>query len=252
MLLFALTHNYTGYPMVQEARQLILKGELGQLRVVQVEYPQDWLTENLESTGQKQAEWRTDPARSGDAGCLGDIGTHAFNLLEFVSGEKVSEVSADLSTFVAGRRLDDNVQVMLRLNSGVRGSLWASQVAPGNENALSLRIYGSQGGIEWSQENPNRLKFSRFGSAPQIITRGSANLSSQAEHLSRIPAGHPEGYLEAFANIYRDFADVLLARGEVDSGLQWLPGIDAGVSGMRFISAVLRSSQNNSQWTKVD
>lgn len=253
-VVFALTHNYTGYPMVQEARQRIANGELGELRVLQVEYAQDWLSQDLESTGHKQAAWRTDPERSGEGGCLGDIGTHAFNLLEFVSNLQVSQVSADLSTFVQGRRVDDNVQVMLRLGERTKGALWASQVAPGNENSLKLRVYGSKGGLQWSQEDPNYLKFSAFGDAPQTITRGSASLSEQAQRLVRIPAGHPEGYLEAFANIYRDTADMLIAKinGQTPPTTSlWVPDINSGLSGMRFINAVLRSSRNNSAWTEL-
>ena len=196
--LFVLTHNYTGYPMVRQAREMVAAGRLGTIRVVQAEYPQDWLTEPLEQTGMKQAAWRTDPARSGAGGCVGDIGTHAFNLASFVSGLELEELCAELTSFVPGRRLDDNAQVMMRFKGGARGMLWSSQVAPGNENALKLRIYGDKGGLEWHQEEPNTLWFSPFGEPPQKITRGGAGSGDAAGRVTRIPPGHPEGYLEGF------------------------------------------------------
>jgi predicted dehydrogenase len=249
--IFALTHNYTGYPMVQHARHMVSNGELGEIRVIQVEYPQDWLTESLETTGQKQAEWRTDPERSGRAGCLGDIGTHGFNLAEFVSNLQVSEVSADLTTFVDGRQLDDNVHVLMRYENGAKGMLWASQVAPGNENGLRLRVYGSKGGIEWAQEDPNYLWFSPFGHATQKLTRGSGELCDAANRMTRIPAGHPEGYLEGFANLYSDIADVIQNNGKTTTDTEWLPDIESGIAGMLFIDAVLLSSSQNGQWTEL-
>ncbi len=210
-LVFAVTHNYTGYPLVRQAREMVRAGELGEIRVVQVEYPQDWLTENLEATGQKQAEWRTDPARSGGGGCIGDIGTHAYNLADFVVGSEVTELCAELHTFVEGRRLDDNVQIMLRYANGARGMLWASQVAPGNENGLQLRVYGTKGGIHWRQDNPNYLYFTPFGKPTQILTRGGAGAYPSANRVTRIPSGHPEGYLEAFATIYSEAAQAIRA-----------------------------------------
>jgi predicted dehydrogenase len=253
-LVFGLTHNYTGYPMVRQARAMVAAGELGAVRVLQAEYPQDWLTTPLERTGHKQAEWRTDPARSGRAGCLGDIGTHAYNLARFVSGLACEEVAADLSTFVAGRRVDDNVQVLLRLAGGARGMLWASQVAPGNENNLRLRVYGEKGGLEWRQEDPNYLWFYPYGEPPRLIRRAGPGSGAAAKHASRVPAGHPEGYLEGFAQIYADLADQIEAHREgrkpqPESLL--VPGIEAGVDGMRFIAAVLESSRRNAAWTAL-
>ncbi|HMB73475.1 MAG TPA: Gfo/Idh/MocA family oxidoreductase, partial [Gammaproteobacteria bacterium] len=194
--LFVLTHNYTGYPMVRQARELVAAGELGELRLVQVEYAQDWLTEPLEHSGQKQAAWRTDPARSGAGGSTGDIGTHAFNLAEFVTGLELEELSADVHTFVAGRQVDDNAHVLLRFKGGAKGTLWCSQVAVGHENGLTLRVYGTKGGLQWTQEHPNHLTFTRLGEPPQLITRGGPGAGAAAARLTRTPAGHPEGYLE--------------------------------------------------------
>ena len=206
------THNYTGYPLVRQAREMVAAGELGRIRVIQVEYAQDWLVTKLEETGHKQAGWRVDPERAGPGGCLGDIGTHAHNLAGFISGLQVTELSADLGRFVPGRRLDDNVHVMLRYDNGARGMLWASQVAPGNENALRVRIYGEKAGLEWSQEHPNQLRFAPLGKPPLILSRGGPSLGPAAAHATRIPPGHPEGYLEGFANLYRDFAEQMPAR----------------------------------------
>jgi predicted dehydrogenase len=188
-LIFALTHNYTGYPLVRQAREMVASGALGTIRVVQVEYPQDWLTNALEETGQKQAAWRTDPTRSGDAGCTGDIGTHAFHLAEFVASLRCESVAAELTRFVKGRALDDNAQMLLRFASGARGMLWSSQVAPGNENALRLRVYGEKAGLDWSQEQPNALLFTPLGQPPQLIRRAGSGASAVAAHASRIPAG---------------------------------------------------------------
>ena len=199
-LIFGLTHNYTGYPMVRQAREMVLAGELGALRVVQVEYAQDWLSTPLEKTGQKQADWRTDPARSGPGGSLGDIGTHAHNLACFVTGLPVQELAAEVTTFVPGRRLDDNVQMMLRFPKGVKGMLWASQVAAGNENNLRLRVYGEKAGLEWQQENPNELCFMPLGQPRRTLRRGGPGTGAAAAHAIRIPAGHPESYLEGFAH----------------------------------------------------
>ena len=252
--LFALTHNYTGYPLVRQARAMIAAGEIGDVRVVQVEYPQEWLTTPLEATGQKQAVWRTDPARSGAAGSVGDIGSHAFNLAEFVTGLAVESVAADLTAFVPGRPLDDNAHMLLRLAGGARGMLWCSQVAPGNENALRLRVYGSKGGLDWAQEQPNLLTHSPFGEPPRLIRRAGAGASPVAAHASRIPSGHPEGYLEAFAQIYRDVAEQIAARAEgrsPDPASLLVPGIEAGVRGMRFITAAVASSRNDAAWTAI-
>ncbi len=253
--LFALTHNYTGYPMVRQARAMVAAGELGDVRVMQVEYPQEWLTTALEDTGQKQAAWRTDPGRSGAAGSVGDIGSHAFNLAEFVTGLLVECLAADLSAFVPGRQLDDNAHMMLRLAGGARGMLWCSQVAPGCENALRLRVYGAKGGLEWAQEHPNLLTHTPFGETPRLIRRAGSGASAVAAHASRIPAGHPEGYLEAFAQIYRDIAEQITARLESrapDAASLLVPGIEAGVRGMRFITAAVDSSRNNAGWTSID
>ncbi len=251
--LFVLTHNYTGYPMVRQAREMVAAGELGAVRVVQVEYAQDWLTTSLEQTGQKQAGWRTDPARSG-AGCVGDIGTHAFNLAEFVTGLSCEEVAAELATFVFGRQLDDNVQMLLRFSGGARGGLWASQVAPGNENALRLRVFGERGGLEWAQEHPNQLRLSPFGRPVSIISRGGSGAGPAAAHATRIPAGHPEGYLEGFAQIYRDAAELIRAAEEgraPDPACTLVPGIADGLRGMRFVAASIASGRANAAWTRL-
>ena len=252
--LFVLTHNYTGYPMVRQAREMVAAGELGTLRVVQVEYPQDWLTVRLEETGQKQAAWRTDPARSGAGGCIGDIGTHAFNLAEFVTGLRCEALAADLSTFVPGRHLDDNAQMMLRFSGGARGLLWASQVAPGNENALRLRVFGEKGGLEWAQEHPNQLRWSPFGQPSAMMTRGGSGAGPAAAHATRIPAGHPEGYLEGFAQIYRDTAELIRAAQDgrpPDPACTLVPGVADGVRGIRFIQAAVASSRADSAWTRL-
>jgi predicted dehydrogenase len=253
-LIFGLTHNYTGYPMVRQAREMCARGDLGEIRVVQVEYAQDWLATPLERTGNKQAQWRTDPARSGPAGCLGDIGTHAYNLVAFVTGLECQEVAADLSILVPGRQLDDNVAVMLRFSNGARGMLWASQVAPGNENNLQVRVFGSRGALEWRQEDPNYLTFTPLGEPPHLIRRNGAGSSSAAKNASRIPAGHPEGYLEAFAQLYSDLAEQILAREQgraPDPASLLVPGIDAGVEAMRFVDGVLLSSSRNSAWVPL-
>jgi predicted dehydrogenase len=253
-LIFGLTHNYTGYPLVRQAREMIEAGELGRIRVVQVEYAQDWLTLPLETTGQKQAVWRTDPAQSGPAGSLGDIGTHAYNLACFVTGLRCDQVAADVSIFVPGRRLDDNVQMLLRFDGGARGMLWASQVAVGNENNLRLRIYGEKAGLEWGQENPNYLRFTPYGKPPLTISRAGAGATDSAKHASRIPSGHPEGYLEAFAQLYADLAEQIAARnaGRAPAPSSLLvPGVKDGVTGVRFISGVLESSRQNSAWVHL-
>jgi len=252
--IFAVTYNYTGYPMVREARQRVQDGLLGEIRVVQVEYAQDWLTESLEATGQKQAEWRTDPARSGAGGCVGDIGTHAFQLAGYVAGLEVSELCAELSTFVAGRRLDDNVQVLLRFGNGARGALWASQVAPGNENNLRLRVYGSRAGLEWRQEQPNQLQWSPFGEPTQTVSRATGAAGSAAARVSRIPAGHPEGYLEAFATLYGEIAQAISAArpgaAKADPSVQF-PGLDDGRRGVEFIEAAVASSARGGRWVRI-
>jgi predicted dehydrogenase len=250
--LFAVTYNYTGYPLIRQAREMIARGDIGQIRVVQCEYAQDWLTENLEGTGQKQAAWRTDPTRSGAGGAIGDIGSHAFNLVHFVSGLHLDRLAADLESFGEGRTLDDNAHIMLRFKGGGKGMMWCSQVAPGNENALRLRIYGDKGGLEWEQENPNKLWFTPFGQEKRLITRGGAGALPHAARLTRIPAGHPEGYLEGFANIYGEIASAILARRSASNEVPpevTFPTIEDGLEGMQFIDACVRSSTQNSAWT---
>ena len=254
-LIFALTHNYTGYPMVRHARSVIKKGDLGKIRVVQAEYPQDWLTTKAEDTGLKQAEWRTDPKRSGGGGCIGDIGTHAFNLVRFITGLELDELSADIHTFIKGRKLDDNAQIMLRFKGGAKGAIWSSQVAVGNENNLKIRVYGENGGLEWRQEDPNYLYFTKFGHPTQKITRGSSNTSKEAEDVTRIPPGHPEGYLEGFANIYSDVSKTLFAeinKKKYDKSNDCYPTVYDGVEGMKFIETILESSKNNSKWVQFN
>ncbi|ODT81119.1 MAG: oxidoreductase [Pelagibacterium sp. SCN 64-44] len=246
---FLLTHNYTGYPLVRQARELVASGALGKLRVVQVEYPQDWLTEAA-GDDNKQAAWRTDPARSGAGGAIGDIGTHAYNLARFVTGLRTEAVSADLTSFVPGRQLDDNVHIMLRFEGGARGMLWASQVAVGNENGLQLRVYGEKGGLEWRQDNPNYMWFTEFGKPRQLLTRGgSISVPPAASMNVRIPSGHPEGYLEAFATLYSQFAAVI--RGEGAAYEPLLPSLADGVEGMQFIMASVQSSRDDGKWTRL-
>ncbi len=253
---FVLTHNYTGYPMVRQARQMVADGLLGKIRVVQAEYAQDWLTTKLEDTGQKQAAWRTDPKQSGPAGCTGDIATHAMNLASLrdrASGPR--QLSADLTSFVPGRVLDDNTHVMLRLEGGAKGMLWASQVAPGNENALRLRVYGEKGGLSWAQEDPNYLHFAPFGEPPRLITRGGAGSGPVAGRVTRIPPGHPEGYLEGFATIYSDAAELIRARmegREPDKAATAVPTVQDGVDGVAFIAAVVESSKADGKWVAVE
>ena len=251
--LFFLTHNYTGYPMVRQARAMIAEGQLGEIRLVQAEYAQDWLATKLEDTGQKQADWRTDPARSGLGGCIGDIGTHAFNLATFVSGLQLNSLCADLDTFVEGRKLDDNAHIMLRFEGGAKGMIWSSQVAPGNENALRLRVYGSKGGIEGSQEDPNRLWFTRLGEPKQLLTRAGAGALASANDVSRIPAGHPEGYLEGFANLYSEAAELMFAKRTGDTiNSSLIPTVHDGLAGVAFITSAVTSSNNGGSWETLD
>lgn len=249
--LFVLTHNYTGYPMMRQARQMIENGDLGNIRVVQAEYAQDWLTKPVRSTN-KQATWRADPKMAG-SGAIGDIGTHAFNLACFVSGLNIDQLSAELSSFVDGRAVDDNAHINLRFRGGARGTIWASQVATGNENGLKLRIYGDKGGIEWSQEDPNYLWFTPFGQAKRLVTRSGAEASDIANRVSRTPGGHPEGYLEGFATIYSEAADAIIAHDHN----QALPEghhintVHDGMLGMKFIDACQRSSKNDTAWVSL-
>jgi predicted dehydrogenase len=252
-VVFALTHNYTGYPMIRQAREMIAAGALGDIRLVNVEYIQDWLAEPIESTGQKQADWRTDPARSGAGGATGDIGTHAFNLANFVTGLTLHELSADLQSFVAGRRVDDNGHIMMRYTSGARGTLWCSQVASGQENGLRLRIFGTKGGIEWEQENPNYLWVAPLGQPKYRLTRGGPGSGDAAARMTRIPSGHPEGYLEGFANIYAEATRAIIARREglaLDSAVVF-PGLKEGLEGVAFVDACVRSSKRNGAWVSL-
>ena len=244
---FLLTHNYSAYPMVREARAMVKEGKLGNIRSIQVEYAQDWLTHSLEQTGNKQAVWRSDPAQAGLAGCVGDIGSHAYQLACFVANTQAKEVLADLSCWGEGRLLDDEANILLRFENGAKGHLWASQVAPGNENALTLRIYGDKAGIEWHQESPNELIYSVLGEPSQRLRRGNGYLSDAASSVSRIPSGHPEGYLEAFANLYCEFAEQLLTA----TTNPHLPTLATGLHGMRFITASVYSSQNNGLWVPL-
>jgi predicted dehydrogenase len=239
--------------MVRHARDMVAAGELGQLRVVQVEYPQDWLTEKIEDTGHKQATWRSDPRQAGAGGCLGDIGTHAYNLASFVTGLELESLSADLTSFVKGRKLDDNVHIMLRFKGGAKGMLWASQVAPGNENNLKLRVYGSEGGLEWRQEHPNQLIWSPLNKAPQILSRGTPSANAAAARVTRIPPGHPEGYLEGFANLYTEIASAIRAarsKKRADPAVTF-PTVEDGVRGIAFIEAAVKSSARNGKWVQV-
>ena len=251
--LFVLTHNYTGYPMVRQARAMIASGELGEIRLVQAEYPQDWLAEPIEQTGQKQAAWRTDPKQSGAGGSTGDIGTHAYNLACFVTGLELDELAADVHTFVKGRQLDDNAHVMMRFKGGAKGMLWCSQVATGHENGLKLRVYGTKGGIEWVQADPNYLWFTELGKTRQLITRNGAGSGPDAGRVSRIPSGHPEGYLEGFATIYTEAAKAIIAKRngkKVDKDVIY-PTVLDGVKGVAFVEACIASSKRNGAWVKA-
>jgi predicted dehydrogenase len=254
-LIFALTHNYTGYPMVKQARQMIAHDEIGKVRRIVVEYPQGWLSTPLEKTNQKQAAWRTDPVRSGAAGAMGDIGTHAENLAEYITGLQIDELCADLHTHVAGRKLDDDGSVLLRMNNGARGVLYASQVSAGEENNLRIRVYGEKGGLDWSQMEPNSLIVRWLDKPMQVYRTGTDTLYEAAQKHSRIPAGHTEGYLEAFANIYRNVAYCIqarLANEKPDPIYQDFPSVADGVRGMEFIEAVVKSGkQDDIKWYKM-
>jgi len=256
-LLYGLTHNYTGYPLIKEARELVHSGKLGKIRKVVVEYPQGWLATRIEASGQKQAAWRTDPKRSGAAGCIGDIGTHAENLAEYVTGLQISELAADITAFVKGRKLDDDGNVLLRFKGGAKGVLHASQISVGEENNLSLRVYGELGGLEWHQREPNTMLVKWPDQPMQVYRTANGYLSAAAKAAGRTPPAHPEGYLEAFANIYKNFAAAIRARNEgrklaKDDPALDFPKIADGVRGMAFIEAVVKSSKANSAWTKLE
>jgi predicted dehydrogenase len=253
-LLYGLTHNYTGYPLVKEARKMVRDGKLGKIRKVVVEYPQGWLATRLEASGQKQASWRTDPKRSGAAGSMGDIGTHAENLAEYITGLKIQELAADLTTFVKGRKLDDDGSVLLRFKGGAKGVLMASQISVGEENNLAIRVYGETGGLEWHQNEPNTLLVKHLDRPTEIYRTGNGYLSDVAKAATRTPPSHPEGYLEAFANIYKNFARQVRAfnDGAAKKGDESdYPKIEDGIRGMDFIEAVVNSSKNNAAWTKM-
>jgi predicted dehydrogenase len=256
-LLYGLTHNYTGYPLVKEARNMVRTGKLGKIRKVVVEYPQGWLAKRLEASKQKQAAWRTDPKRSGAGGCVGDIGTHAENLAEYITGLQIKELAADITTFVSGRKLDDDVNVLLRFNNGAKGVLHSSQISVGEENNLNIRVYGEIGAIEWHQKEPNSMLVKWPNEPMQIYRAAQGYLSDVAKAAGRTPPAHPEGYLEAFANIYKAFANAIRAREEgrklaKDDAANDFPKIEDGVRGMAFIEAVVKSSKGNAKWTKLD
>jgi len=254
-LLLGLTHTYTGYPLVKEARRMVADGKLGKIRKVFVEYPQGWLSTLLEGTGNLQASWRTDPKQSGMGGAIGDIGTHAANLAEYITGLKITEVCAMLNTVVPGRLLDDDSSMLIRFDNGASGVLMATQVAAGEENNLNIRVYGEKGGLEWKQEEPNTMILKWLDRPKEIIRTGMGYLSQDAKNFTRTPAGHPEGYLEAFANIYRAFTKavrdykpgVKLNTKDYD-----FPGVDDGVHGMSFVQTVVESSKSAQKWTKLD
>ena len=249
---FFLTHNYSGYPVVREMRRLVQEGKIGKVRVVKGSYLQGWLANKEEDNGLKQAEWRTDPRRSGAAGAVGDIGSHTMHLLEFVSGHRLESIAADLSIFVQGRRLDDDASILIRMNSGAKGSLSISQIATGEENNLEIAIYGDKGSLKWRQENPNYAIFNKVGEASKIITRGGAIQKGGAMANVRIPSGHPEGYLEAFAQLYSDAADVIRDKENKEKLLSILPDEKDGLHVMKFINASVESSNQNSKWVDLN
>ena len=253
--LYGLTHNYTGYPLVKEARDMIRAGKLGKIRKVVVEYPQGWLATRLEASGQKQAGWRTDPSQSGAGGCVGDIGTHAENLAEYITGLKISELAADITSFVEGRLLDDDVNVLLRFDNGAKGILHSSQISVGEENNLNIRVYGEIGGIEWHQREPNTMLVKWLDQPMQVYRTANGYLGKNAAAASRTPPSHPEGYLEAFANIYKNFANHIRAfeSGTTPDEVSLdYPKIEDGIRGMAFIEAVVASSKGNAAWTRLD
>jgi predicted dehydrogenase len=253
-LVFGLTHTYSGYPMVRQMREMVLGGTLGLVRMIPVEYAQGWLATRMENTGAKQAEWRTDPTRSGPGGCLGDIATHAYHLVRFTTELKPKEISADLTTFVSGRRLDDNVQALIRFEAGAKASLWSSQIAIGEENNLNIRIYGETGSLAWNQENPNYVYHSPLGEQTRMLARGGPGNRISSTRSTRIPPGHPEGYFEAFAQLYKDLAELVRARLEErapDELASLLPTCADGLAGVQFIDAALRSARHASVWTQL-
>lgn len=253
-LTFALTHTYSGYPAVKHARQMIADGKLGKIRKIFVEYPQGWLSSKLEDTGNPQASWRTDPKRSGKAGCMGDIGTHAHHLAEYMTGLKVTELCAELNIFVPNRLLDDDGAVLMRFDNGARGVLMATQIAAGEENAIRIRIYGDKGSVDWEQMEPNTLRVKWLGQPMQVLRVGTSLDSAVAAHNTRTPGGHPEGYLEAFANIYRNFATTIMAKANGQQPTPEMldfPGVEDGIRGMQFIDTVVKAGYDDSvKWVK--
>lgn len=251
-LVFAVTYNYSGYPMVRQAKEMIAKGDIGTVRVVQLEYAQDWLATNIEQDGQKQAAWRTNPEQAGAGGAIGDIGTHAFHLAEFITGLEANSLLADLDAFVGGRSLDDNANILLHYKNGAKGMLWVSQIASGKENGLRIRVYGTKAGIEWAQEDPNYLHFTPLGEPRRMITRSGAGAGELANAASRIPGGHPEGFIEGFANIYRETADLIEAHRDQRELNSLVPNVDDGLRGMRFIDKAVASNHAGSIWQSLD
>ncbi len=253
-LVFGVTHTYTGYPMVKEARNLVATGEIGKIRKVYVEYPQGWLSTFLENTGQKQAAWRTDPSKSGAGGAIGDIGTHAANLAEYITGSNITEICALLNTVVKGRKLDDDSSMLLKFDNGASGTLLATQVAAGEENNLNIRVYGEKGGLEWRQQEPNTLIVKWLDKPQEVYRTGGGYLSESAKKNTRTPSGHPEGYLEAFANIYMNFAKAVRdykPGKKIDIKKYDFPDVIDGVRGLAFVETVIKSSKSNQKWTKV-
>ena len=250
---FVLTHNYTGYPLVRQAREMVANGDLGSIRVVSAEYIQGWLSERTDGTENKQAEWRVDPARAGAGGSIGDIGTHAHHLALFVTGLEPEQLCADLDAFVPGRTLDDNAHILLRYKGGAKGMIWTSQVAVGRENALTLRVIGEKGMLEWAQEQPNALMFTPQGEPTRILTRGGPGAGDAAARVTRIPGGHPEGYLEAFATIYTEAAAIIRARqrGVEPDPAVVAPGTTDGIAGLAFIEACVQSSRQGATWVRL-
>jgi predicted dehydrogenase len=247
---FALTHNYTGYPMVKEARELVRSGKLGKILKIVAEYPQGWLLDKIEDTGQKQAAWRSDPKKAGASCCVGDIGTHAENLGRYITGLRIDELCAEFTTFVPGRKLEDDANMLIRYHGGAKGVLHCSQISCGEENNLNIRVYGTLGSLAWQQEHPNELKFIAKNEPARILRRGNGYLSEVAKKFTRLPFGHPEAFIEAFANIYLEAVAAIRAsldgkRGEFD-----FPTVDDGVEGMAFIETAVKSAASNSKWTK--
>jgi len=250
--IFGLTHNYTGYPMVKEAREIVRSGKLGKIIKIVTEYSQDWLLDRIEATGQKQATWRMDPELAGMSCCLGDIGTHAENLSRYITGMEIHSLCADLATLVPGRKLEDDASLLLRYRGGAKGVLHCSQVSCGEANNLNIRVYGTRGSLAWRQEQPNELQHAVKGGSTRMLQRGSSRLSAQARKFTRLPAGHPEGFIEAFANIYLEIVSAIRAKIEGQQGTFDFPTVEDGVMGMAFIEAAVESSRSDAKWVRLD